>query len=232
MTLRPDEHDQRRGPRPARVEVTGSGSASATPDVVRVSLGIRCDAEGVAAALSAAAETVRKVSAAARAHRLTDRDIASLSASVQPRWANDGSAVVGYTAYHQLSLVVRTLADLNELVDAVAAAAGNSLVIDGINLDLADRGPLATRAREGAFEDAQAKATQYAGLAGARLGRVLAVVEGSGQVFGAAPEGRAMMMSMKDSGGGLPVEAGEHTVTAGVQVAWELLPSTSRAPVE
>ena len=114
MTIRTDDHEQRRGPRPSRVEVTGSGSASATPDVVRVSLGIRCDAEGVAAALSAAAETVRKVSAAARAHRLTDRDIASLSASVQPRWANDGSAVVGYTAYHQLALVVRTRAALNE----------------------------------------------------------------------------------------------------------------------
>ena len=47
----PSEH---RGPRPARVEVTGAGTASATPDVVRVALGIRCDSEGVAAALSAA----------------------------------------------------------------------------------------------------------------------------------------------------------------------------------
>jgi DNA-binding LacI/PurR family transcriptional regulator len=89
----PPEH---RGPRPSRVEVSGSGSASATPDVVRVSLGIRCDSEGVAAALSAAAATVRKVSAAARSHGLADRDIASISASVQPRWNNDGSAVAGY----------------------------------------------------------------------------------------------------------------------------------------
>ena len=88
----PSEH---RGPRPARVEVTGAGTASATPDVVRVALGIRCDSEGVAAALSAAADTVRQVSAAARAHGLADRDIASTSASVQPRWNNDGSAVAG-----------------------------------------------------------------------------------------------------------------------------------------
>ena len=218
----PSEH---RGPRPARVEVTGAGTASATPDVVRVALGIRCDSEGVAAALSAAADTVRQVSAAARAHGLADRDIASTSASVQPRWNNDGSAVAGYTAYHQLTLLVRSLPSLNDLVDAVADAAGNALVIDGITLDLAERGPLAAHAREAAFDDAQDKAQQYAALAGARLGRVLAVVEGGGGPgFEPMAGRRDAMMSMKASSGGMPVEAGEHSVGATVRVAWELVP--------
>lgn len=211
-----------RGSRPARVDVTGSGTASATPDVVRVTLGIRCDSEGVAAALSAAAATVRKVTAAARTHGLADRDIASTSASVQPRWTNEG-VVSGYTAYHQLTLLVRKLRDLNDLVEAVAEAAGNSLVIDGITLDLADRAPLAAQAREAAFEDAQAKATQYAALAGARLGRVLALVEGGGADFGPTPAAMDGRMAMASSGAGLPVEAGEHAVGASVRVAWELV---------
>lgn len=215
--------EQHRGPRPSRVEVTGTGTASSSPDVVRVALGIRCDSEGVAAALTAAAATVRKVSAAARAHGLADRDIASTSASVQPRWNNDGSAVAGYTAYHQLTLLVRSLPALNDLVDAVADAAGNHLVIDGITLDLADRAPLATQAREGAFENARAKATQYAALAGGRLGRVLALVEGDGEGFSPMPAAMDSRVMMKASGGGLPVEAGEHSVGASVRVAWELV---------
>ena len=211
-----------RGPRPSRVEVTGTGTASASPDVVRVALGIRCDSEGVAAALSAAAATVRKVSAAARVHGLADRDISSTSASVQPRWTNEGVAS-GYTAYHQLTLLVRSLPALNDLVDAVADAAGNHLVIDGITLDLADRGPLATQARAAAFENARAKATQYAALAGARLGRVLALVEADGEGFGPMPTAMDSRVMMKASGGGLPVEAGEHSVGASVRVAWELV---------
>ena len=215
----PSEH---RGPRPSRVEVTGTGTASASPDVVRVALGIRCDSEGVAAALSAAAATVRKVSAAARVHGLADRDITSTSASVQPRWTNEGVAS-GYTAYHQLTLLVRSLPALNDLVDAVADAAGNHLVIDGITLDLADRGPLATQARAAAFENARAKATQYAALAGARLGRVLALVEADGEGFGPMPTAMDSRVMMKASGGGLPVEAGEHSVGASVRVAWELV---------
>ena len=40
-------------------------------------------------------------------------------------------------------------------------------------------------------------------------------------------------MATAEIGGGLPVEAGEHSVTAEVRVSWELLgadPSTTRTP--
>ncbi|HMT31827.1 MAG TPA: SIMPL domain-containing protein [Dermatophilaceae bacterium] len=215
----PNEHR----PRPARVEVSGSGSASATPDVVRLALGIRCDADGVAAALTSAAGVLRAVSAAARAHGVADRDIASQSASVQPRWDKDGTAVVGYTAYHSVAVHVRALGDLNALVDAVAAAAGNSLVIDGISLDLSDRAPLEVTAREAAFAAAKAKAQQYAVLSGASLGRVLAVTEGA-VGFGGGPMREVRYAMASADSGGMPVEAGEHTVTATVSVSWELVP--------
>jgi len=215
----PSEHR----PRPARVEVSGSGSASTTPDVVRLALGIRCDADGVAAALTAAASALRAVSAAARRHGVADRDIASQSASVQPRWDKDGTAVAGYTAYHSVAVRVRALGDLNGLVDEVAAAAGNSLVIDGISLDVSDRAPLEVTAREAAFAAAKAKAQQYAVLSGARLGRVLAVTEGA-VAFGGGPMREVRLAMSAPDAGGLPVESGEHTVTATVSVSWELVP--------
>lgn len=202
----------------------GSGSASATPDVVRVNLGIRCDSEGVASALADAATTVRAVTAAAREHGLADRDLASMSASVQPRWDHQGQRVVGYTAYHQLALTVRSLGDLNALIDAVAKAAGNRLVIDGINLDLADRAPLQKQAREAAFADAHDKALLYAALAGARLGAVLGIVETGGNgPMPMAYGGMKMMAAMAPDQAGMPVEAGEHSVNSSVQVAWELV---------
>ncbi len=217
-------HRHHRGPRPARVEVAGTGTASAAPDVVRVSIGIRVDGDGVATALGSANAAVRAVTSAARDHGLADRDLASTSASVQPRWNRDGTKVIGYTAYHQLALLVRSLGNLNDVIDAVAAAAGDNLVIDGISLELADQGPLAEQARAAAFADAQAKARQYAALSGLRLGRVLGVIEGAPAFGGPRPMGKMRMMAaMADSAGGMPVEAGEHSVSAGIQVAWELL---------
>ena len=55
--------------------------------------------------------------------------------------------------------------------------------------------------------------------------RVLAVVEGGGGPgFEPMAGRRDAMMSMKASAGGMPVEAGEHSVGATVRVAWELVP--------
>jgi uncharacterized protein YggE len=205
------------------------GSVGATPDVVRITLGIRADAEGVAAALGDGATTVRAVSDAARGHGLADRDIASTNASVQPRWDRDGTAVVGYTAYHQLALTVRRITDLDGLVEDVATAAGNRLTVDGIVMDLADRAPLEFDARTVAFRDAEAKARQYAALAHAQLGRVLHVVEGD-LGYGAPVPMRDMMMARATGGAAMPLEAGEHTVTASVQVAWALEPVAAPQP--
>ncbi|MGV1008986.1 MAG: SIMPL domain-containing protein [Dermatophilaceae bacterium] len=208
---------------PPRVEVVGTGTATATPDVIRLSLGVRCEAEGVGPALTEAAGVVRGVSAAARAHGLADADIGSTGASASPRWDREGSRVVGYTAHHHLTLRVRQIERLNDLVAAVAASAGNALTVDSIALDLADRGPLQASARAAAFADAQDKATQYAGFAQASLGRVLRVLELPAQ---AQPRPGPMPMAMARSAGesaALPVEAGEQTVGVTVQVAWELV---------
>ncbi len=172
-------------------------------------------------ALAQAANAVRAVSAAARAHGLGDADIASTGASVQPRWDREGNRVTGYTANHHLTVRVRQLDRLNELVDAVAAATGNVLVIDSISLDLAERGPLQAQARAGAFADALAKAMQYADFAHASLGRVLSVVELAGPVPRPGPMPMAMARSAAEPAG-MPVEAGEQTVTVTVQVAWAL----------
>lgn len=207
--------------RPSCVDVSGTGAATAPADVVRVSIGLRCEADSVAAALSDVAARVTKVSAAVRSGGVADKDITSLSASVQPRWDREGTRVVGYTAYHQLSVVVRTLDDLNAVVDAVAAAAGDALVIDGIALEIADRAPLAKRAREAAFAAAREKAEQFADLSGVTLGRVLQVTEQEAG-FGGGRQADAKYALASSPSAGMPVEAGEHEVTAVVRVTWAL----------
>ncbi|HOF64283.1 MAG TPA: SIMPL domain-containing protein [Dermatophilaceae bacterium] len=208
--------------RSSRVDVSGTGAATAAPDVVRVAVGVRCEADSVANALSQAARRVTEISAAAQSHGVAARDLASTSASVQPRWDREGTAIVGYTAYHQLAVTVRAIGDLNPLVDAIAAAAGDSLVIDNIALDIADRGPLAATARELAFADARDKAEQFARLSGATLGRVLHLVEADAGFGGGPPPGARYSMAA-DAGSGMPVQAGEHTVTATVRVTWSLV---------
>ncbi|MFC8502028.1 SIMPL domain-containing protein [Pedococcus sp. NPDC057267] len=144
------------------MDVTGTGRASAVPDVVRVSAGVRCEASDVSAALSDAAGRAAALAQAARDHGVDERDLRTTSSGVQPRYDRDGTSVVGYSAQQGLAVTVRDPALVGALVDAFAGAAGSALTIDSVGTDLADPAPLLAAAREAAFADALAKAEQYA----------------------------------------------------------------------
>ena len=198
------------------IDVTGTGRASAVPDVVRVSAGVRCEGLDVSAAISDAAGRAAALAQAARDHGVDARDLRTTSSGVQPRYDRDGASVVGYTAHQGLAVTVRDPGLVGALVDAFAGAAGNALTIDSVGADLADPAPLLAAAREAAFADARAKAEQYADLAGRGLGKVVRVsdvVEG-----GAQPR----FARMAAGAGTSSLELGENTVTATVAVRWEL----------
>ena len=201
------------------VQVTGSGKASATPDVVRLALGVTCDGDDVSSALREVGSRVQAIGAAARAQDVRGNDISSTGAGVHPRYDRDGQRVVGYQANHRLGVLVRDVDRVGAVVDAVAGVAGNSLSVDSIQLDLSDVSALQDEARSAAFLDARAKAAQYAALSDATLGEVLSVVEGA--VAGVPV--RPMMMAARDvATSAMPVEAGEQSVTATLTVTWAL----------
>jgi uncharacterized protein YggE len=197
------------------LEVTGTGRASAVPDVVRIQTGVRCDAEDVSSALSDASSRAAGLAQAARDHGVGDADLQTTGQGVHARYDRDGTAVVGYTAYQNLSVTVRDTARVGDLVRAFAGSAGNALTIDHIGLDLGDPTPLLARAREAAFADARAKAEQYAALAGRELGKVVGLTD----VVTVGAQPRHELMAARSAAG--PVELGETSVTTTVTVRWE-----------
>jgi uncharacterized protein YggE len=198
------------------LEVTGSGAASAAPDIVRIRAGVRCDADDVSSALDDVAARAAAVSSAARDHGVADADLRTTGTGVHPRHDREGTTVVGYTAYQSLSVTVRDPGLVGSLVAALAGAAGNALTIEHIGLELSDPQPLLARAREAAFADARRKAEQYAALAGRELGKV----ERLSDVVGGGAQPRFELMAAGKSAD-LGVELGENSVTATVAVRWE-----------
>ena len=199
------------------VEVTGTGSASAVPDVVVLDARVSCDAPDVAGALAKASERVSAALAAASEAGVAAADRQSTGMGVNSRWDHEGRGVIGYSAYQSLRLLVRD--GVGDLISVLARAAGDSFGLDGVRLEVAEKAPLVEQARAAAFADAVRTATQYAQLAGRPLGQAVKVIEaGSGP--GPAPKMRAM--AAMDSVGGMPIEAGEHTVTVTVAVRFGL----------
>lgn len=204
------------------ITVIGLGEASAPADVVRINVGVQCDGPDVASALRDVGQRLEAVSTAARDHGVQDKDIQSSSVSLYPRYGNDGMAIVGYQANHQLEVASHDIDRVADLIAAFAGAAGNALTINRISLSINDPEPLAQQAREAAFASAEAKAEQYARLSRRALADVVSVVENpeQSQVWrGYAPMAEARMSA--DSGG-MGVEGGETTVRATVTVRWSL----------
>lgn len=201
------------------VEVTGSGAASAVPDVVVLDARVQCEAPDVAGALSAASERVVAALQAAADHGVGDRDRRTTGMGVSTRWDHEGRAVVGYTAHESVRLLVRDRERVGDLIRALAGAAGDAFALDGVTLEVADPSPLLERARTAAFEDARARAEQFAALAGRPLGAVLRVTEGLDRGM---PSPRFAAKAAMEVGGGMPVEAGESTLTASVTVRFGL----------
>jgi uncharacterized protein YggE len=205
------------------ITVTGLGKVTAPADVVRIHVGVQCDGPDVASALRDVGLRLEAVSTAARAQGLRDNDIQSSSVNLYPRYANDGIAILGYQASHQLEMTSHDIDRAADLITAFVAAAGNALTINQISLSLKDPGPLAEQAREAAFAEATAKAEQYARLAGRALAEVVSVAESSDQAqgwFAHASMGETRHTTGDVSGMG--IEGGQTTVLATVTVRWSL----------
>lgn len=204
---------------PDHVEVVGSGTAHAVPDVVVLDARVQCEAVDVAGALAAATERVTAALEAASGHGVAVADRRTTGLGISTRWDRDGRGVVGYTAFQSVRLLVRDRDQVGVLITALARAAGDAFGLDGVTLEVSDPAPLLERARTAAFEDARAKAEQYAALAARPLGPVLRVTEESDR---AMPMPRFAARAAMEVGGGMPVEAGESAVSATVTVRFGL----------
>lgn len=199
------------------ISVTGTGVAVAAPDLATVRLAAGAEAADVSGALAGLAEVVAAVGAAIRAASVADRDIRTSALSVYPSYDTDGRSVVGFRAQHQVSVTVRNLDDLGAVVSAAVEAGQDRVTIDSVGLGIADTMALESRAREAAVADARRKATELATQADAGLGPIVAMAESTA----AGVQPRAFKLAAADVGG-MPIEAGEESVSVSVEVTFAL----------
>jgi uncharacterized protein YggE len=102
----------------------------------------------------------------------------TISVAMEQDWSEKPPRTTGFRAEHALTVTVRDIARLGEVMGAALAAGGDDVRLDGVEFAIADDAALRERAREAAWTDALSRAEQLARLAGRRLGPVLDVIEG------------------------------------------------------
>ncbi|NKE60000.1 DUF541 domain-containing protein [Lentzea sp. PSKA42] len=203
------------------VAVSGHGEASAVPDLAVISVGVEVRKPTATEAMTAQATTAQALLDAVRAQGVSDRDIRTESMWLDPVYENDQSNntyLAGFQAGQAFSVKVRDVTKTGTVLRAAVDATGDAGRINGVAFDIEDRVALRYRARAAAFENARAKAAQYAQLSGLSLGDLVSVEEGA--AIGTSPV--PTLVSPVADGAQVPVAPGEIRDEVVVNVVYQL----------
>lgn len=202
------------------ISVTGQGQVSAEPDMATVRVGVTHEDREAKAAMDRVAENARQVMAQLEAAGIAPRDMQTGSLSLNPVWSNRSSSsqparITGFVAAISVTVRVRELPKLGEVLDAVISDGANQL--GGIQFGFQDPNPMMEEARRKAVADGQAKAAVLADAAGVVLGPLQSLSEHGG---GGRPQPVMMEMAARDAS--IPIAAGEASLSASVSMVYTI----------
>jgi len=202
------------------LSVTGEGSVQVVPDMATVTLGVTAQAPGAAEAAQEAGKKIRAVLDMLGQQGVRPEDVQTSGLSLNPRYEqvrNDpgqSPQVAGFEASNMLTVTVRDLSKLGDLLDGVLDRGANTF--RGVSFGLQDPDTASDAARKLAVADALAQATLMAGAAGAKRGPILSMSESGGGMP------RPMFSAAMKVADAMPVAPGALTVQAEVTMVFRL----------
>lgn len=197
------------------VTVTGSAVGRSDPDEAVIGLGVRTEADDAEAAVQANADRMDEVFAALARLGIPRADIATTSVSVYPGYEPDGTTSSTFVAENQVSVVVRDLGRVGEVIDRSVAAGAN--LTTGVYFRLSDQSAAVEQGLAEAVGDARGKAEAMSAAAGVSLGNVVAMAE-SGSSYPVYAEA-----GFAEDGARTPIAPAPVETYVTVTVSWELV---------
>lgn len=200
---------------------SGEGKVYLVPDIARVNIGVHSEGASVAEALKENNAQAQAIQKALTEMGVDVKDIQTSAFNVYPQQQQpkpgtpEATPVTVYVVENTVSVTVRDLQKLGELLDKVVTSGANNIY--GVQFDVANKEAALSEARKAAIQDAQRQAGEIAAAAGVTLGpiqNVSANVNGQpNPIYG----GKGMAMDAVSS---VPVSAGQMLITASANIAY------------
>jgi len=212
-------------PREAVITVFGEGRSATAPDMAILSFSVVKDAKTAREALDANNKAMADVLNALKSGGIAERDLQTSGFAVNPQYQypdnNDGGnrppVLTGYQVANSLTIKVRDLAKLGEIIDQSVTLGVNQ----GGSIQFTNDKPEATitEARKQAVADAVSKAKVLSEAAGVSLGRIVEISENSSR-----PEPMPMMRTMAKeyAADAVPIATGENSYNVTVNVTFAI----------
>lgn len=204
------------------LSVNGTGRVKAAPDVADINIGVLEQAKEAADASQKAAASMDAVVSALLDLGIDEKDIQTTSLNLNARydWNSEPPKITGWEASNMVSVTVRDIDAVGEVVDTVVEAGANQ--INGISFRVEDPTEAEMLARTAAVEDARAKADQLAADAGVEIVGIVSISESGGQQPQPIYMERAEMAFAADTAAATPVLPGEVELSVNVYIQYEI----------
>jgi uncharacterized protein len=200
--------------------VSGEATVSVAPDLAHIDAGVASDAKTAKEASDANNAAMGKVLLALKGLGIDEKDYQTSRLSLQPQYGQNrsggSSPVVGFRASNRVSVRIRDVTKVANIVDTLVGAGAND--VGNISFEVTQASKLLDEAREQAFADARRKAEVYARAAGVTLGTPLSIAEGGGPV----PLFKGRMAAAPMAAAPVPIATGEETLSVTVNVSWAI----------
>ena len=208
------------------ITVVGQGTASVVPDIARITLGVETTAATVADGSTENQAKMKALLAALKAVGIPEKDIQTTNYSImvnrgqeQPvtELGKTGTAATSYTVSNNVTVTIRDLTLVSEVIDAAIEAGANNIWGISFTVEKPDAGLADARAK--AMADAKLRAEALAKLGEVTLGPVMSmseVIGSSSPVMYAIAE--------RGLGGDTSVSIGEVEVSYQIQVSYYIEP--------
>lgn len=196
------------------------------PDQATIGAGVTTTAPTAVEAMRQNAAAMDKLIGAAKARGIKAEDIQTSGISLSPQYDYSNHApgqpprFIGYQVSNSLRATTWKIADIGPLLDALVAAGGTN--IEGPWFGMKDADAQLVGARGAAIKAAEAKAADYARLAGYRGAELVSISEGG--FVGPQPPMPVMRMEAMDAAGkATPVEPGRVSNTLTLNFQYRLV---------
>ncbi|MEX2553733.1 MAG: SIMPL domain-containing protein [Actinomycetota bacterium] len=203
---------------PPTISARGIGRVAGVPDTIVITLGVESESAQASEALARNNERTKAVIDLLKQTGVAEEDIQTSQFSINPRFDNEGRAIVGYFVTNLLTARVSDDVDAGALIDKAAQAAANDIRVQSIHFEIDDKGSLYEDARREAVEEANKQAEQLAEAAGVELGSVRSITES----LAVQPPVPLLARTGGEGAPSVPLEQGSQEITLEVQVVYEI----------
>jgi len=204
------------------ITASAEGQASATPDLLTISLGVETTGGDAASALSSNNQEAQALIAKLKADGVAPADLQTTELQISPTYTEGSPSqpprIDGYTVDDEVVAKLRQLDTAGQVIDDAAAAAGNDIRVDSIAYSIDDDSALLTAARADAVRQAGLRARAVADAAGVSLGAVQTITDLSQPVVETPVSAQASAPAAALP----PLQAGTEQVSVDVSVVYAI----------